>query len=342
MKKIATYAYALISILVLLVSLYFYSIIRSYLGVKKIELLGNTPSVVEHLKTSEGKLPFSFAFISDTENTDISKFLIKTLLDEKVNFLVFVGDFANDSIVPEHKLFMQVMAEIRPAVPVFLAVGNHDIEPEIGQVRNNGFLRKDFESLYGPINFSFVYNKCLFIFIANIDQEDKISCDYLEKILSERNKDIKHTFVFCHTPLRVVLNKIMPGRKWTGRLDEIVRKYRVDYVISGDYHRHLELTGNNGIQYIVSGSGGSHYHGETSLGKFYSGTKVTVRDDSIETEIIVRTNKITLTDNSIRHCFYNEVMPYLESKILLVNVVLLVVIINTLLSVYYFIKSVQI
>lgn len=336
-KKILSLAYVLVSIIFLLLALYFYYISRDFLYLKKSVLISNNPENIEKLKKTEGKMPFSFGFISDTENNNVSLWLVGELLKQNIQFLVFVGDAANDSLETEHKLFYQAVSKLNPKIPVFLVPANHDIS----LTNNNEFTKENFITLYGPANFSFVYNNCLFIFISNINQEDKECVDFLKSKLENRKPEIRYTFVFCPTPLRVILNKILEVPEWIGDMDRIIRKYKVDYVISGDYHRHLELTDDLGIQYIVSGSGGAHFHNNTLFGRFKNATKVTVYIDSVMKEIIIF-NRLFFTDNSIKHFLYNEFMPKIQNCFWVVNLAAVIFIINVLFSIYNFIKRLEI
>lgn len=309
--------------------IYLYVVGKGYLSVKKSEYLGNNPDNIGKLKKTEGKIPFSFAFISDTENSDASGWLIKTLLREKIDFLVLVGDSVNDSTWLEHRLFMNRISNLKPRLPIFVIPSNHDINIT-DKSSPLQFNKKDFQEIYGPINFHFVYNNCLFIFFSNISQEDKISRDYLEKVLSSRS-NIKYTFVFCPTPLRKILNRVFSVPYWVSEFDKLLNKYKVDYVISGDYHRHFEILDDNGIQYITSGSGGSHFYGEDKFGRFFNGTKVTVHPDGVSREILV-CSKIRFTDNSIRRFIYNKIMPSLENCLWLLSLIMSIFVINFLYS----------
>lgn len=322
------------SILLLLLSLYIYYIINYYINSKKSDFISNTESNINSLKKNEGKFPFSFAFMSDTENSDNSLWLIKNLLESNIDFFVFVGDIVNDSIKSEHRLFYQNVSRFSSEIPVFIVPSNHDI-------KDGEFCRSDFEKIYGPVNFNFTYNNCLFIFISNIDQEDIKAKDYLESILSNRSSKIKYTFVFCSTPLRIVLSKVLDCPLWISEFDRIIDKYKVDYVISGDYHKHLELTDDNKIQHIVSGSGGAHFIEKTPFGRFKNGTKITVYPDAVMREIVVCDKKIILTDNSIRRFIYNKFGNELSKNIILLNVIAVFSIINVLFSSYLFIKRIE-
>lgn len=338
-KKIFLNLYIIFSILLLFVAVYIYNLSRDYSSVYKHKNLGNTAEIINSLGNKESKIPFSFAFISDTENSDGSLWLISNLLKSDVDFLVFCGDFVNHSVLSEHKLFLYNIAKLDPKVPIFLVPSNHDMD--FHNTQGNSFKRQDFENLYGPENFSFEYNKCLFVFLSNILQDGEEANIFLENVLSKRNKDIRKTFVFSPTPSRAILNKVFPeSPAWMSEQDKILDKYGVDYVISGDYHRNLEFRGVNNTEYIVSGPGGSHFYPDSIFGRIKCASKITVYPDGIMRELLV-CDTIIITDNSIRHFIYNKLSKYFETKTMPLNLVLTVIILNALFAVYKFIKGIK-
>jgi len=338
MKKIhQSFIYAFFSVVLFLSALYVYNVYKDYSKIQKSQFLGNTDSIVQKIK--EGDLPFSFAFVSDTENNDSSIWLIKNLLKEDIDFLVFCGDVANDPEEMEHKLLINTISSFNPKMPIFFLPGNHDVNVKKDK---KGFSKADFQNLYGPLNFHFIHNNCLFIFILNVDPNDSEGANYLEKVLSEREKNIKYTFLFTHSPLARLRNKAFMSPDCLTVLDTVVEKYKIDYIICGDYHRHFELTDNNGTRYIISGSGGAHFHGNSLLGKFKSGTKITVYENCVAEEILINNRIFNFTDNSIRHFIYRKVIPNIEKKPVLYNSIFSLFIINLLFSLYLFIKNIKI
>lgn len=339
MKKY--FYYLLFSAILFFISLYFYNVTNSYLKIKGSEYLGNNSSNIDRLKETEGKLPFSFGFISDTENNDDSIWLIRALLDSQIDFLVLIGDVANDSTQEEHKLVLYNIAKLNPNIPVFIVPSNHDIETAEDVNYKEPFRKQDFEVLYGPANISFIYNQCLFIFIANTVQDDKENIDYLNFALRKKDKSIKYTFLFCPTPPRILLDKIFNESSGYNELNENIKRGKIDYVVSGDYHKRIEFKSNDGTEYIISGSGGAHFAEKSLLGRFKSGTRMTVYKDGVEEEIIVKKG-LFLTDNFIRHYIFWRIMPFLEHRMWLLNWLFTVSILNLLFSGYCFIRKLQV
>jgi predicted MPP superfamily phosphohydrolase len=339
MKRRIIVIYFILSLAVFLTVFYIYNISRDYSKIKKSEFLGNTDSIIRKLRDKEGNIPFSFAFISDTENNDSSIWLLENLLKEDIGFLVFTGDFANDATKEEHKLFWKTICALNPKVPIFFVSGNHDIDVK---KREGKFTEEEFENLYGPSNFEFIYNSCLFVFVNNVDPNSTKSANYLEKVLSERGNDIKYTFLFLHSPLARLRDKAYMAPDCITLLDTVIEKYKIDYIICGDYHRHFELTEDNGTRYIISGSGGAHFHGETPIGRFKSGTKITVYNNCVTEELLVYDRVVEFTDNSIRHLIYKSFLPVIESRPVLLNTVFSMVIVNLLVSVFLVISKIMV
>ena len=331
-KKTLKIIYMIVSICLAISAIYIYVVLDSASKIKKYPLLGNKTSIINKLQ-SNNSLPFSFAFISDTENNDDSVWLIKTILKEKIDFLVFIGDFVNRPLQTEHKLFLHTISKSKPQIPIFLVPGNHDVALSSNNEEENIFTISDFRELYGPDNFYFSYNKCFFVLLENIDPESSEYLDYLNTALLNRGEDTKYTFVFFHVPDRKTKRLFNNSQSSWNRLDDIARNYKINYIICGDYHRRLEFNNNSDTEYIISGSGGAHYHGNTPLGKFKSATKVTVYEDGILEELLVSNNPIALTDNSIRHFLYNKSLN-LANRGYLLKIITLMLLINALFSIY--------
>ena len=331
-KKTLKIIYLIVSVCLAISSIYMYVVLNGALKIEKDPLLGNKPTVINKLK-SDNRSPFSFAFISDTENNDDSLRLIKAVLKEKIDFLVFVGDFVNKPRHTEHKLFLRTISKSKPKIPVFLVPGNHDVALSLNDKQEGVFTISDFRKLYGPDNFYFEYNNCFFIFLENISSESSEYLDYLNTALLNRGKDTKYTFVFFHVPSDKIKCILKKSQLSGGRLEDIAANQKIDYIICGDYHRRLEFNDNSDTKYIVSGSGGAHYHGNTPWGRFRSATKITVYEDGILEELLVDKNTFTLTDNSIRHFLYDNLINIANSSLL--KIIVLILLINALFSIFF-------
>ena len=234
-------------------------------------LLGNRPEVISGLVDGQSEpKPFSFLVIGDPRSsTTFEEFYQNTPLDAVPDFGVILGDFVALPAVSRHRFFMGELAEWGMAFPVFLIAGNHDFGRRGDFVRNaiheklyrlhDPFFLEDFEEMYGPTNFSFIYRGCLFIGLNDVYNTGYL--DYLEDVLSRRPSDVIMTFVFMHIPPRS-LSPMVQTREMDGE-EEFMRlmdRYNVDYVFAGDFHSYFRADRGH-TKYIVTGGGGSHLRG---------------------------------------------------------------------------------
>lgn len=337
-NKLFRFSYIIVSILILTGSFYLYKISREYLIFAKSNLLGNNNSNYNLLAKRGKGFPFSFAVLANTENSDAGKWLIEQLLKEDISFLIFCGDFANDPYWSEHILFNQNIMKINSQTPIFLVPDNHDILLE-EKTSAEQFSLTDFNNVYGEQNFNFSYNNCLFIGISNVYIQEGKHLEYLDNVLSTKGNKAKHIFIFSSSPPRKLIYNIKEQDDYWGKIfNDLLDKYRFDYIISGDYHKHLAFS-QNGKKYIILGSGGSHYHGQGKKGAFKNGMIFTVYDDLIKEEILICDKKLIFTDNSIRHWIYNNFFSVLKDRFWIISGILLLSFINMISSILLAIKT---
>ena len=257
---------------------------RDYQNIPKDHLVGNKASSVNALK--ERGLPFSFFVVGDTQGRDVIETMMKSVLKEKNNsFMVITGDFVRRPDLWDHQFFLTEMAvEIRPPFPVFLVPGNHDIDY---LSTKGGVTPEIYESLYGPRNFDFIFNNCLFI-IYGIDQNNlRGYLDYLHKTLSEKGKGRKHIFVFEHHPPKGVGkadSHMLPNEE---EFFSLLESYKVTSCFFGDYHGYWRGQ-RRGTNLIVSGGGGGRLKDSKSpWGVFHHMLKITVDENIISEEMMI-------------------------------------------------------
>ncbi|MBN2224008.1 MAG: metallophosphoesterase [Deltaproteobacteria bacterium] len=227
-------------------------------------LLGNRPEVISRLTDGQPDVrPFSFLIVGDTQSKTIfENFFLKVALDVAPDFGVVVGDFVANPEMNRHRFFMGEFGEWNMTFPVFLIAGNHDIvtnhETGLDWLRDPVY-EKDFEKLYGPANFSFIYRGCLFIGLNDVYTIDYF--DYVKDVLSHRPPDILMTFVFMHIAPKS-LSPLLQTRQMEGEEEfkRLMETYDVDYVLAGDFHSYLRMDRNN-TEYIITGGGGATLHG---------------------------------------------------------------------------------
>ena len=217
------------------------------------ENLGNARAPVllsQHPSQSD---PLKFAIVGDINGgMETFESVIARLREEKaVDFLVLLGDCAANPSPRQHDYFIREFSETGLTLPTFIVAGNHDVEP-------GRFEYSDFEALYGPANFAFIYRGHLFIGLGGIYGHEKLqeTLTFLETTLRENRSKAKKVFVFMHYTAGasedIPTQKIERSSEFQG----LFEKYNVTYVFSGHYHR-LARTEVNGVVYFVTGGGGA-------------------------------------------------------------------------------------
>jgi Icc-related predicted phosphoesterase len=261
---------------------------RSYQSIPSDPLIGNRTSCVKDLK--EKGFPFSFLVIGDTHSSERAKRLIQLALrNENPSFMVILGDFVMEPDRWDHRFFlMQMTKEIKPTFPVFLVSGNHDIDYTSTKIRNpeRSVTPEIYESLYGPTNFNFVYNNCLFI-ICGIDAKNPTHyLDYLRDVLSQKRAGKKHIFVFSHLPPKGLADYIEGPLPNGEEFLSILEKYKVTTCFFGDFHGYWRGQ-REGVNLIVSGGGGRIKESQPVWGRFHHLLNVTVDENRVSEGLIV-------------------------------------------------------
>lgn len=160
----------------------------------------------------------------------------------KPAFVLVVGDLVNDG--PNEKelaAFEEALKEFR--VPVKLIPGNHD---------NLATYRQRFGADY----YHFDYDNCEFVCVNSclmngpgVSGEAKAQWAWLEQTLADaRARGRAHIFlVMHHPPITIPLGEV--------RLERLIRKYGVDFVLAGHIHRTREEKHTQYRLYTVAGTG---------------------------------------------------------------------------------------
>ncbi|OPZ25797.1 MAG: Calcineurin-like phosphoesterase superfamily domain protein [Lentisphaerae bacterium ADurb.BinA184] len=207
-------------------------------------LLAQRPDPAERLK---------FAIVGDINNgVETFEAVIARLREEKdVSFLLLLGDCAADPNPHLHDYFVREFAETGLALPTFIVAGNHDVDA-------GKFDYTQFESLYGPANFSFRFHGDLFVGLGGLHtpQKRRETLAFLEHTLRDARPAVRRIYVFMHFAPTAASGIPTDGFDDSTEFQALLETYRVNYVFSGHYHR-LARTEVNGVVYLVSGGGGA-------------------------------------------------------------------------------------
>lgn len=291
--------------------------LKDYQNAPAHHLIGNNPSNVAVLK-KEG-FPFSFLVIGDTSGSETTETLVEMALKKNhSSFMVILGDFVRKPDIWNHRFFLTEMtAEIKPPFPVFLVAGNHDIDHtglRIKEVERRA-TTEVYKSLYGEMNFDFIFNDCLFV-ICGVDlNSPALYLDYLRQVLSHQGKGRKHIFVFIHYPPKGLAEHIK-GSLPIPREEEffsLLEDYRVTACFFGDYHGHWRGQ-TKGVNLIVSGGGGRLKRSQPEWGKFHHILRITVEPEKFIEEVITIQEQFELEDKFEEWVFTN-IFPILGTSI---------------------------
>jgi hypothetical protein len=253
------------------------------------ENFGNFERVRATLPPSDPSKPFTFVIVGDTRSKGTFEGLAEDIGKVHAAFVVNLGDWVDDGTPAKHAYFRQESSEYHITSPFFFVPGNHDVDP-----RN--YSLDQFEADYGPRNFSFVYNDCIFIFISHLDTRfsNQSSLDYLRSMNSEKLGGYQKRFVFMHIPPGI--SPDVKARR-TDDEEEFVRLFeemRVDYVLAADFHGY-NRTQLRGVDYIVTGGGGARLH-ESQGQQFHHAVALTVGPDFVSEQIIPASARFDMDD----------------------------------------------
>ncbi len=269
---------------------------------------GNFERVRRLLASDEQREAFSFCVVGDTQGgQETFEEIRKRLKDEPISFMVLLGDCVRKGTEGYHRFLRCEWAEeLSLPFPVFYVVGNHDVD---GQK----FPISRFEEMYGPTIFSFDYQGCLFIVlrILNRHYSTRESLEFLGSLLSAQRHDYDKVFVFMHIPPHV--SPDFSARRFENEkeLVDLFHRYRVDYVIAGDYHGYARVKVGNTV-YLVTGGGGGHLE-KQKFGRFHHAIVLRVGPNSVS-ERILHVNGMKNIEDRAEELALAEVYPWMEKN----------------------------
>ena len=157
-------------------------------------------------------------------------------------------------------------------VPIFQTIGNHD--HEFPQVSNTAAQRQ-YESYFGPVNYSFTRGDVHFVSMDDIIHEATGSSDYTGGFLDWQYEWLKQDLSYVPKEKMVILCIHIPFRdsfnaSGGGYYDEmlaLLAQYSEAHIIAGHTHNHNNITyvhtsGNKQIREHVTGTAcGAWWHG---------------------------------------------------------------------------------
>jgi len=270
---------------------------------------GNFERVRALLKSDDQREEFCFAVAGDTKGTGTFERLAALLKGEPVSFLVLLGDCVRTGRPGFHQyLRAELTEELKMPFPIFYVVGNHDVSKE-------NFPVSRFEEMYGPTNFSFDYQGCLFIVLRILDSpaySTEESLLFLESVLSARRHNYRKVFVFMHIPPHISTDFQVRRIENADKLVALFDKFKVDYVITGDYHGYARLK-HRGTVYLVTGGGGARLS-KNKYAAFHHAVVIKVGQQQVSERILFTKRNEELED-MLECCAVAEAYPWMKENL---------------------------
>jgi predicted phosphodiesterase len=180
--------------------------------------------VIQHEGT-EDFAPFSIGLFGDTHTyyDDFEKQVRYFNRKDSLDFVVHMGDLTLSGIYREFMWFRDISAKLDHLL--ITLIGNHDY------LSNGEFL---YNEMFGPFNFTMVYNNCLFVFFDDVIWEKNVEdpdFDWLEAVLKD-SEDYKYRFVFAHIPPWD--SSFSRGNEYY--FNQVMVKHNVDLSLHGHTH----------------------------------------------------------------------------------------------------------
>ncbi len=291
---------------------------RDYQSIPPEHLIGNRVSNLTALK--EKGFPFSFLVIGDTQGSERVEVLTELALKKgKPSFMIILGDFVKKPDIWDHHFFLtEMVSEIKIPFPVFLVAGNHDIDyTSSKKISDDRRVTPEvFESLYGAMNFDFIFNNCLFI-ICGVDLKNPVGfLNYLRETLSKKGEGKSYIFVFIHYPPKGLAEHIKGALPIPNEEDffSLLETYKVTTCFFGDYHGYWRGQ-RKGVNLIVSGGGGGRLkQSQPEWGKFHHILRVSVDNDIITEDVITLPDRLINFEDIFEERVFTKFFPIVQNR----------------------------
>jgi hypothetical protein len=275
------------------------------------ENFGNFEHIRNALGGHELKDGFLFAVVGDPISSGTFERLCGKLRGEPLSFMVILGDFVQACTKNEHNYFVTECAnKYRLPFPVFLVVGNRDVAYDEMNYDISEVSLADFEKMYGPLNFAFEYNRCLFIRLCILPTpfSTRESIEFLNSTLAKHREKNRKVFVFTY------MHPVMSAESATDNFEnaqaliDVIDRYKVDYVISAHYHGYTEMKRGDTI-YLVIGCGTLLNDTKTSGGLPQAVILIVNPESVLEQTVSVR--RVAEISGILKHFAMVDVHPFL-------------------------------
>ena len=213
-----------------------YSPYESRLDPSYVGLTEQNLDLIRSLSAGDSK-PFRVALLSDTHYhySKLDEAVADINSKDYFDFAIVTGDIAENGLKQEFIFFHESMSKL--TIPYLTVIGNHDYLV-------NG--EKVYSEMYGPYNYTFVFNNVKFVMFDNVRWESEKSPDlpWLSSVL-HNDHGYDHVIPFSHIPP-------FDGQmqEYREKIQQLLVENNIRYSIHGHSHRYtLEELYGGGVWY---------------------------------------------------------------------------------------------
>lgn len=209
--------------------------------VKKDQRNTTTKQLERILNAEPSSKQLTFAVIADNHYhyDNLEKVIHHINNQADISFVVFAGDIADQALLKEYEIFYDVMKGSDK--PYLTVIGNHDY-------RSNG--EEVYQHMFGPLNYSFVYNNYKFVMFDDVFWESNQTPDF-DWLEDELDTDVayKQKVVMAHLPPF--------SDQYNHSDEELFSDLMFDYDVHLSLHGHTHgyyynETYHDGVDYLVT------------------------------------------------------------------------------------------
>jgi hypothetical protein len=185
---------------------------------------------------------------------------------------------SNEHVAGERKDFLDTVGALR--MPFYPTPGNHDLVSGKRDGKDRSFA-DSYRALFGPLYYAVELELASFVVLNTEDGGGNIEpgfsdgqLSWLERTLGELNARGKPIIILFHRPLW----DHKPTR-WDERVQPMLVKHGVDYVIAGHYHSLQALPPRDGIPFLLLGTCGGAIDQHPLAGQLQHLTFVVIGED---------------------------------------------------------------
>ena len=202
-------------------------------------------------------------------NSEVRQTLVRAIAEARPDFIVFDGDIALNGNSPDDwQVYDQETAVWRERrIPVFPALGNHDLHGDLNVALQNYFTR--FPDLKQNRFYSVRAAFSLILELDSaLDETTGPQGDWLRQQIDHIPKHVDFLFVVLHHPPYTSSSdeKTFGGghsarpseQRLAAYLEEQQKKLRARIIVFGGHVHNYERHEHGGVTYFVTGGGGAH------------------------------------------------------------------------------------